>query len=71
MAPSCHIVVTPPHQPREGVGDFQCETERLFAAEARAESPEEAAFSVMAPHSPSQSNCFLKSHSAYSLTKKW
>lgn len=52
MAPSCHIVVTPTHQPREGVGDFQCETERLFAAEARAESPEEAAFSVMAPHSP-------------------
>jgi hypothetical protein len=36
------------------MGDFRSEAERLFAADAQAESPEEAAFSAMALHSPLQ-----------------
>lgn len=70
MAPSCHIVVTPPHQLREGVGDVQSAAERLFAADAQAESPGTQRF-LLAPIRPSKSNCFPKSHSAYSLIKKW
>lgn len=69
MAPSCHIAVTPPHQPCEEVGDVRSEAARLFAPNGRGTAGGSSVFPQRGRIRLSKSNCFLKSHSAYSLTK--